>query len=138
MSRSESNPANGKDSVLAGLVGVLPLFQTGDYHALKTGQWDPEHIGVLRTHAELADVVYTRWRDEEGREFPFSPYDRAAHLGGLNFVGTDVSMSERAFGIYSRCVGNVEDCLRTLAEYDDISFLAVDAVTYTRRKPNAG
>ena len=100
-----------------------------------TGLWDDEHLPVLRENYLHADVVYTRWRNAAGHEFPFSPYDRAAHLGGLNFVGTDVCLSPRAVALYTKYTGSVDWCLRELAQHDDITFLGVDAVTYTRRRP---
>jgi hypothetical protein len=80
-------------------------------------------------------VVYTRWRNQDGHEFPFSPYNRAAHVGGLNFVGTDVCLSVPAYDLYKQFMnGSVDHALRLIAGYSDLTFLGVDAITYTRRK----
>lgn len=101
---------------------------------LQEGEWDADHLDVLREYCEHADVVYTRWRNEDGHEFPFSPYDRAAHIGGLDFVGTDVALSGRAFSLFSRMGGSTEFALRQIAHHDDYTFLGIDAITYTRRQ----
>lgn len=80
-----------------------------------------------------ADVLYPRWVDWKGRAFPLSNYDRAAHLAGLDFVGTDVALSRRAAERYCELLHthNVYGCLRELAK-GGFTFEAVNAVTYER------
>ncbi len=138
MSTAESHPAVSESENSTRVVGVFPLFKAYAHKAVTAGAWDACHAEVLRKHARSADVVYTRWRDDAGNEFPFSPYSRAAHLDGLNFVGTAVSLSPRAHELFQQFSGSIEDRLRDIARYSQtITFLAVDAVTYTRRKSDA-
>lgn len=82
-----------------------------------------------------ADVIYPRFRYENGREFPFTPYDREAHLAGLNFVGTDVLLSTAAAELFEQHGGldDPNEGLRELARLG-MSFLGIDHVTYERNR----
>lgn len=105
---------------------VVGWLTTGD-------KWDIGHEQVLQDHAPHADCIYTRWR-QNGYEFPFSPYNRIAHIAGLNFVGTAVLLSEKVVDRYIkfRLEGkSVDGALRELAR-DGALFLGVDKVTYTK------
>ncbi len=101
---------------------------------IQINEWDANHREILLKHSGKADVVYTRWRNEDGKEFPFSPYSRDPHLYGANFVGTDVLFDEEfiQYFRYLLTVDSVHGALRELARIG-CTFLAVDAVTYTRR-----
>lgn len=95
-------------------------------------QWDDHHIDVLASNVGEADVVYTRWETADGRQFPWSPYRRIAHLHGANFVGTEVLLSDDAAEAFTQSgADTVDDALRELAEFG-FSFAAVNEITYRR------
>ena len=85
---------------------------------------------MLQENCHLADVVYTRWINGDGKPFPFSPYSRVAHIQGLDFVGTDVCLSPTAVEAFNS-EDYVHRALRYMASIG-LTFHGVDAVTYRR------
>jgi len=73
------------------------------------------------------------WRNKDGKPFPFADYNRIAHLGGLNFVGTSVLLSDDALSTLrdTDTVLEFNEALRMLAGAGH-SFHAIDVVTYVR------
>lgn len=79
-------------------------------------------------------MVYCRWRDAEGREFPFSPHTLEAHMSGLDFIGPLFMLSKRGLRAYAqaRFRGlSPQESLRFMAK-NGLTFMALDDVLYTR------
>ena len=68
------------------------------------------------------------------RAFPYSPYNRQAHIAGLNFIGTDVALSHQAaerFSFHMKHGSSTVNALRMLS-VEGFTFEGIDSITYTR------
>lgn len=105
-----------------------------DYVAVECGRWDADHVRTLEDAIGDHDVAYSRWRTKDGVEWPFSPYNEAALLGGLDFIGTDVLVRVGAIRFAldpDEPWPGLFEAFTAIARAGG-SFVAVNAVTYTK------